>query len=111
MDVWQSWIVDVELLFMEMKDHWSNQSTDPEISSSPAAAATTKEEPDIVQELCQDAIKRKIKRIKAAEAKAEPLRGAGPLKSPQTAAGSREKQVVRLLIGLKPKLYFSSTES
>lgn len=27
--------MDVELLFMEMKDHWSNQSTDPEISSSP----------------------------------------------------------------------------
>lgn len=50
--------MDVELLFMEMKDHWSNHSTDPEISSSPTAAM---EEPDIVQELCQDAIKRKIK--------------------------------------------------
>lgn len=35
---------------MEMKDHWSNQSTDPEISSPPAAsAATTKEEPDITK--------------------------------------------------------------
>lgn len=61
--------MDVELLFMEMKDHWSNQSTDPEISSSPAATTATKEEPDIAQELCQGAIKRRIKRIKAAEAK------------------------------------------
>lgn len=61
--------MDVKLLFMEMKDHWSNQSTDPEISSSPAATAISKEEPDIVQELCQVAIKRRIKRIKAAEAK------------------------------------------
>lgn len=94
---------------MEMKDHWSNQSTDPEISSSPAAAATTKGEPDIVQELCQDAIKRRIKRIKAAEAKAEGG-GGGHLKSPKTAAGSREKQVFRLLSGLKPKRHFSSTE-
>lgn len=49
----------------------------------PAAAATTKEEPDIVQELCQDAIKRRIKRIKAAEAKAEPLRGGWPPKITQ----------------------------
>lgn len=36
--------------------------------------------------------------------------GAGHLKSPKTAAGSREKQVFRLLSGLKPKLPFSSTE-
>lgn len=66
MDVYERLIMDVELLFMEMKDHWSNHSTDPEISSSPTAAM---EEPDIVQELCQDAIKRKIKWIKEAEAK------------------------------------------
>lgn len=58
MDVYESWIMDVELLFMERKDHWSNQSTDPEISSSPT---TTMEESDIVQQLCQDAIKRRIK--------------------------------------------------
>lgn len=63
--------MDVELLFMEMQDHWSNQSTDPEISPSPAATAT-KEEPDIVQEVCQDAIKRRIKGIKAAEAEPSP---------------------------------------
>lgn len=43
--------MDAGLLFMEMKDHWSNHSTDPEISSSPTTAM---EEPD---ELCQDAIK------------------------------------------------------
>lgn len=37
--------------------------------------------------------------------------GGGLLKSPKTAAGSREKQVFRLLIALKPKLHLSSTES
>lgn len=84
--------MDVELLFMEMKDHWSNQSTDPEISSSPATAAiTTKEEPDIVQELCQDAIKRWINRIKAAEAKQSHQGGGGLLKSTRSCC-SKQRQ-------------------
>lgn len=82
--------MDVELLFMEMKDHCSNQSTDPEISSSPTATVTTtKEELDIVQDLCQDAIKRRIKNHKNSRSKAE-------LNQPNPAAVSTENLIFRL---------------